>query len=122
MEIKTKQELINEWREEYEYEEHESDEQIWRDKTNLSHLYGDLEEDDEWYNILNCMLKDTYGVYFINEKALKVQINNAKMNTSRIEDIILLMARTIHKGIKKNIKWLEVIDKEENSFIGLQVY
>lgn len=121
MEIKTKQELINEWREEYGYEE-ESDEQIWKDVTDLSHLYGDLETDDEWYNILNCMLKDTYGVWFINEKTLKIQVNNAKMNTSCIKDIILLMARTIHKGIKKDIRWLEVIDKTKESFIGQNNY
>lgn len=120
MVIKTKQELINEWREKYGYEEYESDEQIWKKKTGITHLYGDLEE--EWYNILNCMLKDTYGVWFIDEKALKVQVNNAKMNTSSIKNITHLMARRIHRNIKKNIKWLEVIDKEKDSFIGSQVY
>ena len=122
MEIKMKEELIQEWRNEYGYEEHETDEQIWNEVTNLSHLYGDLDEDDEWYNILNCLLKDKYGVWFIDENILKMQVKNAKMNSSRIDNILLILARTIHKGIKRNIEWLEVIDKTEESFIGQQNY
>lgn len=119
--MKMKEDLIKEWRNEYEYNE-ETDEEIWDEVTTLSHLYGDLDEDDEWYYILNAKLKDEYGVWFVDEKALKTQVNNAKMNSCSVKNIVFLLARTIHRGVKNNIKWLEVIDKTPDSFIGTQAY
>lgn len=120
--LKTKEELINEWREEFGYDE-ESDEEIWNDITNISHLYGDL--DEKWYNILNCKFKETYNCWFIDEKILKTQVDNAKMNTCKVNDMLHVMARRVHNGLKHpehGIKWLEVIDMTEECFFGQQNY
>ena len=119
--MKNKEELIMEWKEIYEFDE-ESNEEIWKEMTNLSHLYGEFDEDDEWYDIINVKLKDKYGVWFIDEEVMKRKINDAHMNTSNVNNMLLILARMIHKGIKKDIKWLEVIDKTKESFIGQNNY
>ena len=124
IELKSKQELIDEWRKEYGYKKSDTDEEIWYDKVlSLHYLYDDLKEDDEWYNILNCLLREKYGVWFIDANILKIQVNNVKMATDKVNDILNEVAKRIHKGLKNNnIKWLEAIDKTEESFIGQNNY
>lgn len=103
-------------------------ESLWQERISLSdgtplfHLYGDI--DDEWYNILNGMLKDKYGVWFIsNEELMQKTIDNAHAQSDKISDILLLCAESIHRGIKRgDIKWLEAIDKTEESWIGQNNY
>lgn len=123
MSVKTKEDLIQEWREYYDISpEEESDEELWEEKTNLSHLYGYLDDDDEWYYIINAKLKETYGYWFIDESALKQYVDHAHMETSSVSDMMHQITRRIHSGIKKNVKILEIIDKTKESWIGQNNY
>lgn len=70
-------------------------EDLWKERTKLSNLYGDLDEDDEWFDIINCKCQDTYGFFFTDEKVLKVQVRNCKMATSSVKDIVYLLARRV---------------------------
>lgn len=115
--IKTKQELISEWRKDYGYDT-EPDEQIWKEFTDLSHLYGDFEENDDWYHILNCMCKETYDFFFTNEKILKIQVKNAHMNTCSVRDMVFLLARKVHNGVKNNPDWLNVVELGNECELG----
>lgn len=100
-------------------------EELWKWVTSIkvpSHLYSEI-RDDETYYILNCMLKDTYGVWFIDENGLKTQVNNAHHATCETKEIVRKLATYIHHGLKRgDIKWLEGIDKTEESFIGMNLY
>lgn len=122
--IKTKKDLIQEWREYYDISpEEETDEEIWEEKTNLPNLYGSLDEDNgEWYHIINVKLKETYGYWFIDEPALKRYANHAHQETTNVSDIMHQITRRIHSGIKKDIKILEIIDKTKESWIGQNNY
>ena len=87
-----------------------------------SELYGEI-RDDETYYILNCMLKDTYGVWFIDEEILKIQVKNAQRATCNVKKMLLQLAKYIHHVLKRgDVKWFESIDKTEESFIGMNLY
>ena len=100
-------------------------EELWKWVTGTkvpSELYGEI-RDDETYYILNCMLKDTYGVWFIDENILKIQVNNAHSATCRTKEILRKLAQYIHHGLQRgDLKWFESIDKTEESFIGMNLY
>ena len=95
MVVKTKEELISEWRECWDYT-NENDEEVWQDRTDLPNLYGGLEDDNgEWYHIINCMCLDTYGFFIVNEKHLKRLVNNAYMETCNVKKMLFQIARRV---------------------------
>lgn len=83
----------------------------------LTDLYGDIDDSDwgvdgDWFNIINNLCWENYGFYFTDYDVLKIQVNNAHMNSSNIDNMCYWLAKKVNVN-KKFDTWQKVLKFKE---------